>query len=169
MALLLPLVPSEKSSQELAFQGLAILVRGAALLSLSLPLLSTARIHDSFAAFRALGMPLKLATIFLFSYRYLFVFLDDLRKTRVGMRARAFKANWKLRSLLTIADHMGNLLSRSYERTTRIYQAMLVRAFQGEYPLHYSAKIGGRDIAKSVATMLFVLLLLTGELLLWRV
>ncbi len=167
VALILPFVPSEKSTLALVEQGVAILLRGAALMSISLPLLGTARIHDSFAAFRALGMPGKLATIFLFSYRYLFVFLDDLRKTRIGMKARAYKASWGIHSLRTTANHVGSLLSRSYERTTHIYHAMLVRAFQGEYPLPYDHKIHPRDLIKSSLVGAAMTLLLIGEHKLW--
>jgi cobalt/nickel transport system permease protein len=88
-------------------------------------------------AMRSLRVPKVLVAVAGFTYRYLFVIGDEALRLR---RARAARSgalggrggrgvSWRAR----VAGQMvGNLFLRSVERSERIYDAMLARAYDGE-------------------------------------
>ena len=106
-----------------------------------------------------LRVPAILTTIISFLYRYLFVLVDEVLRMLRARQARSAAAAglrsggsvaWRAR----IAGHMaGQLFLRSYERSDRIYNAMLSRGYKGElmtiHPHHYHRSdlwIGGISI-----------------------
>jgi len=95
---------------------------------------------DLLVAMRAVGVPRLLVSIFGLMWRYLFVLVDEA--TRL-MRARAARSgqsdrqeartggslSWRAR----VAGGMaGNLFLRGFERSDRIYMAMVSRGYDGE-------------------------------------
>lgn len=108
-----------------------------------------------------LRVPVILTMIISFLYRYLFVLTDEVmrllraRQSRSAALASADRraggsVAWRAR----IAGHMaGQLFLRSYERSDRIYNAMLSRGYKGElmtiHPHHYHRSdlwVGGLSI-----------------------
>ena len=91
-------------------------------------------------AMRAVGMPRLLVSIFGLMWRYLFVLADEVLRL---MRARAARSGhsdqpglkpggsvaWRARVTGGMA---GNLFLRAFERSDRIYMAMLSRGYDGE-------------------------------------
>jgi cobalt/nickel transport system permease protein len=87
---------------------------------------------------RELRLPRPLISIVSFMYRYLFVFADEALRL---MRARAARSAvgtggksggglmWRGR---VAGGLVGNLALRAFERSERIYDAMVARGFQGE-------------------------------------
>ena len=49
------------------------------------------------------------------------------------MRARGFVKKTDKRTLQVVGNFIGTLLIRSFERTERIYKAMLSKGYQGEF------------------------------------
>lgn len=103
-------------------------------------LTATTSFPDLLTAMRALGVPRLLVSIFGLMWRYLFVFVDEA--TRL-LRARAARSGqidnppakaggsvlWRAR----VAGGMaGNLFLRAFERSDRIYMAMVSRGYDGE-------------------------------------
>jgi len=95
---------------------------------------------DLLLAMRALRIPRLLVTIFGLMWRYLFVLVDEALRL---MRARAARSGladqpglkpggslvWRAR----VAGGMaGSLFLRAFERSDRIYMAMLARGYDGE-------------------------------------
>jgi cobalt/nickel transport system permease protein len=87
-------------------------------------------------ALRHLRVPQVIVAIVSFMYRYLFVLSDEVLRLRRARDARsAGQSSW--RSLwwrAQIAGNMaGQLFLRSYERSNRIYEAMVARGYHGHF------------------------------------
>lgn len=109
-------------------------------LSVQATLLLTATTHvfDVLSALHVLRVPKVLVTILGFAYRYLFVMVDEAQRM---LRARECRSatlpNQRSGGTLlwraaVVGQMVGTLFLRSYERSERIYLAMLARGFNGE-------------------------------------
>jgi cobalt/nickel transport system permease protein len=116
--------------QEGCLDLLLLLVKFFSILTLSLALFATAPFLTTIKAIRALGLSPLLADMTLLSYRYLFEIGDDLGRMQTAMGLRGFHAQrLDRRTLNTLASLAGSMLVRSYERSERIYQAMVLRGY----------------------------------------
>jgi len=85
------------------------------------------------AALHYLYVPNKLVHIFFFSYRYIHVInLEYLRLTN-AVKVRCFIPRNNLHTYKSFAYLIGMLILKSYERSRRIYNAMLCRGFKGKF------------------------------------
>jgi cobalt/nickel transport system permease protein len=111
-----------------------ISVQAAILLAASTPF------PDLLAAMRAVKIPRLLVAIFGLMWRYLFVLVDEAlrllraRAARSGQSDRPdMKPGGRLAWRAHVAGNMaGNLFVRAFERSDRIYVAMLSRGYDGE-------------------------------------
>ena len=111
-------------------QLLVIVTKFVAILTISLVLFSTAPFLRTIGAMRLLGLPPVMADMTLLAYRYLFEIGDDLDRMETAMRLRGFKIKrFSLRGVSTLASLAGSILVRSFERSERIYKAMLLRGY----------------------------------------
>lgn len=96
-------------------------------------LLATTPLFDLLQAMRALHVPGVLTSTMSFMYRYLFVLGEEAGRLQVARAARSAGPGgslaWRARVL---GGMVGSLFIRSYERSERIYAAMLSRGFAGE-------------------------------------
>ena len=100
-------------------------------------LVATTPFPDLVAGLQRLGLPRVLAALLSFLYRYLFVLQDEAERLARAREARSAHTGphaggtlvWRARVL---GGMVGSLFVRSYERSERIYQAMLARGFRGE-------------------------------------
>jgi cobalt/nickel transport system permease protein len=88
-------------------------------------------------ALRALRVPAIIVSIISFMYRYLAVLVDEAARMNRARRSRSAAAprgrsggslTWRAR---VTGAMVGSLFIRSYERSERIYAAMLARGFNG--------------------------------------
>jgi len=115
----------------------SILVRSWLSVQMAIMLVATARFPDIVHALEHLRVPAILTTIIAFLYRYLFVLVDEVFRLLRAREARSAaaagarsggSAMWRAR----IAGNMaGQLFLRSYERSDRVYNAMLARGYVG--------------------------------------
>jgi cobalt/nickel transport system permease protein len=88
---------------------------------------------DLLKAMRSLHVPVVLTATISFMYRYLFVLVDEAMRLQIARAARAAGPGramwWRARVL---GGMIGSLFIRSYERSERIFAAMLSRGFSGE-------------------------------------
>jgi len=126
-------------------------------------MLSTSSFRDMAAALRALHVPDKMLNIILFTYRYFFVFFEDLRKMRVALTLRGFRNRSSIKSLRSSANLAGSILVRSYEQTERIYRAMLLRGYSGRILSYKQFKAGAGDVFLSLAIFIIPLIILLAE------
>ncbi|MBU0567380.1 cobalt ECF transporter T component CbiQ [bacterium] len=138
--------------------ALLIGLRAVACVLLIFPMIGTNRFDVTLKAIAGLGMPNKLLQLIMFSYRYIFVLFDELRRMLIAARVRGFK---KQLSLKIAAHIIGMLIIRAYERTNRIYYAMLSRGYTGriETPGEFSLEL--MDIAAGSLIIAWGILLLS--------
>lgn len=93
-------------------------------------LVATTPFSDLLAAMRSLRVPAVLLATISFMYRYLFVLVDEAMRLMTAREARSVGTGrtlaWRARVL---GGMIGSLFIRSYERSERIYAAMLSRGF----------------------------------------
>ncbi len=115
----------------------SILARSWLSVQMAILLVATTPFPDLIHAFEHLRLPRVLTTIIAFLYRYLFVLTDEaLRLMRARQarsaglpgRKRGGKLAWRAKVTGSMA---GQLFTRSYERSDRIYNAMLARGYTG--------------------------------------
>ncbi|MCL6621219.1 MAG: cobalt ECF transporter T component CbiQ [Syntrophobacterales bacterium] len=120
----------------LAAAGLITLKSNAILLGL-IALAATVPIVDLGQALHRLRLPDKLCHLLLFTYRYLYVFEEEYQRLVTAMKIRGFRPRTDLHTYRSYAYLAAMLLVRSYDRSERVYQAMLCRGFRGRF---YSLK-----------------------------
>ncbi|MBN2388256.1 MAG: cobalt ECF transporter T component CbiQ [Anaerolineales bacterium] len=137
-------------------------------------LASSTSFPDLLQAMRAIRIPRLLVAMFGLMWRYLFVLVDEAlrlmraRAARSGQGAEAVHRSggsmaWQAR----VAGGMaGNLFLRAFERSDRIYMAMVARGYDGEIrSLPLSAIGSGSWLTLAGGLILLILLLLFGFLL----
>ena len=116
----------------------SIVIRSWLSVQVAILLVAVTRFPDLIHAFEHLHVPAILTTIIAFLYRYLFVLTDEVmrliraRQSRSGAVAglkSGRSVTWRARVAGNIT---GQLFLRSYERSDRIYNAMLARGYSGQ-------------------------------------
>jgi cobalt/nickel transport system permease protein len=116
----------------------SVLVRSWLSVQVAILLVATTQFPDLMHALRHLRAPALLVAVISFMYRYLFVLADEAMRLMRAREARSARLEgsrggvsifWRAR----VAGNMaGQLFLRSYERSERIYNAMLARGYQGQ-------------------------------------
>lgn len=116
---------------------MTILVRSWLSVQMAILLVSVARFPDIVHALEHLRVPTILTTIIAFLYRYLFVLVDEVFRLLRAREARSAavagaRSGGSVMWRAGIAGNMaGQLFLRSYERSDRVYNAMLARGYSG--------------------------------------
>ena len=117
----------------------SIVIRSWLSVQMAILLVATTRFPDLMHALRHLRMPQILVAVVSFTYRYLFVLSDEtvrLLRAREARSARlvGYKSGGSIAWRAKTAGHMvGQLFLRSYDRSDRIYNAMLSRGYRGHF------------------------------------
>ncbi len=122
--------PLALSVEGLRLAALITLKTNAIVLSL-LSLLGTSRIANIGHALEGLHLPKRLCFLLLFSYRYVFVIYHEYQKLNRAARMRCFVPTTNIHTYRTYGYMFGMTLVRSWNRATRVHQAMLLRGFNG--------------------------------------
>ncbi|MCP4136070.1 MAG: cobalt ECF transporter T component CbiQ [bacterium] len=172
--LLLPLTSGGKelytwSVLSLYYDGLymagLIGIKTTAIILLFTVMMSSATFTETASALRTLKIPVKLLNMILFTYRYLFVYFDDLRKMKTALTLRGFRSRSRIRSWISSANLIGSMLIRSYEQTERVYNAMILRGYSGEMPYHHEFDLKGKDFVKMAGMLAVAGCVLAAEIL----
>ena len=94
-----------------------------------LVLVNTTPFDRLLAAMRVARAPVIVLATLAFMYRYLFILLDEHARIRRAQFARSFRRAGKWRMA---ASAIGSLLARSFDRSERVYSAMLARGYDGQ-------------------------------------
>ncbi|MCU7812444.1 MAG: cobalt ECF transporter T component CbiQ [Candidatus Thiodiazotropha sp. (ex Notomyrtea botanica)] len=145
-------------------QAIVILMRANAIVLALLALVGTLEPVVLGHALSRLGVPDKLAHLFLFTVRYLGLLHDEYRRLHKAMLTRGFVARGNLHTWRSLGWLVGMLLVRSLERSQRIVDAMKCRGFNGRFYLLDGQHWRWVDslYALITVTVLSVLLLLDG-------
>jgi len=116
---------------------MSIVIRSWLSVQAAILLVAVTQFPDLIHALEHLHVPTMLTTIVAFLYRYLFVLTDEVFRLMRAREARSatlpgHKSGGSLLWRGQIAGHMaGQLFLRSYERSDRIYDAMISRGYTG--------------------------------------
>jgi cobalt/nickel transport system permease protein len=140
----------------------SILVRSWLSIQMAVLLVATTQFPDLLHALRHLYVPGVLVSIISFMYRYLFVLADEAMRLLRAREARSAAASgrdgggtlaWRAR----VAGNMaGQLFLRSYERSDRIYNAMLARGYSGTLLTINPHTMRGQDWVVLLITLLLL-------------
>jgi cobalt/nickel transport system permease protein len=112
---------------------IAVVVKSWLSVLISGLLVATTRFPDLLVGLRALGLPGVLVAIVSFTYRYLHVLVAEALRMHTAREARSVGAGGTLRWRVRVLGGMiGALFIRSYERSERVYAAMLARGYDGQ-------------------------------------
>lgn len=98
---------------------------------------------------QGMRVPGIIVTLLMFTYRYIFVFQDELRRMRLARKARGHRTGGHVldrRAMRTISYTMGMTLVRAYERGTRVYDALRARGFDGNVKTMGHERVRPRDL-----------------------
>lgn len=143
----------------------SIIIRGWLAVQLAIMLTAVTAFPDLMHALTHLRVPAVLVSIISFMYRYLFVLADEavrLLRARQARSARHPGTGTQGGSLLwraQVAGYMiGQLFSRSLERSDRVYNAMLARGYHGRLLTINPHQMTRRDWLAGVAALCIILL-----------
>lgn len=144
---------------------MSILVRSWLSVQMAILLVGTTRFPDIIHALEHLRVPSILTTIIAFLYRYLFVLADEVFRLLRAREARSAAATgtrsggsvaWRA----GVAGNMaGQLFLRSYERSDRVYNAMLARGYAGHLNTINPHEMGRVDYLTTALALIVILLL----------
>lgn len=95
-------------------------------------LLGTSSVANLGHALESLYLPQRLCFLLLFSYRYVFVIYQEYQKLSRAAAMRCFVPATSLHTYRTVGYLFGMTLVKSWNRASRIHQAMLLRGFNGK-------------------------------------
>lgn len=117
----------------------SIVIRSWLSVQMTILLVAATQFPDLMHALRHLRVPHVLVAVVSFTYRYLFVITDEavrLMRAREARSARPATGQgggsvlWRAK---VTGNMVGQLFLRSYERSERIYSAMVARGYRGHY------------------------------------
>jgi cobalt/nickel transport system permease protein len=89
-----------------------------------------------------------------FAYRYIFVLVDEAERMERARDSRCYGGRW-LWHARVIGQMIGTLFLRGYERSERVYVAMVSRGFDGRIVAPAEARMAAGDYAFVAASVGF--------------
>jgi len=150
-----------------AWEGLRlatlIFIKALSIVLVTFAIFGSSRFDVSMLALQHLKCPKVVVQMLLFTYRYTFVFLDEMRRMHTSMRARGFVPRTNMRTMNIFGHFVGTLLIRSFERTERVYKAMLSKGYQGELHMLVTFQSHGSDYVKAIVALIVSVFLVAGD------
>lgn len=110
-----------------------ITLKANAIVCIFLALIATMNFPTMGHALRQLRVPAKVVFLFLFAYRYVHVIAAEWQRLRTSARLRGFVPGTNPRTYAVIGNLVGMVLVNSFDRSQRVYQAMILRGFSGKF------------------------------------
>lgn len=110
---------------------LTLMMKGCFSLMASFLLIAATPVDSLCAALRKIHMPAILTTLFLLTYRYIGVMMEE---ASIMVQAYSLRApNQKGIHISAWGSFLGQLLLRSMDRAQELYSSMVLRGFQGDF------------------------------------
>lgn len=144
------------ASREGVIYSLLITIKSNTIILSCIALIATSSITTLVHAMRHLYVPDKLVHLFFFCYRYIHVIHLEYTRLLNAMRIRCFTPKTNIHTYRTYAHLVAMLLLKSYDRSERVYNAMLCRGFKGNFWMldHFSLK--GSDLISGTVMLLYI-------------
>ena len=143
-------------SVRISFEGIScasmVAIKAITAVLLIFPMIGTMKFSATIKTLERLNLPNRLVQLTMFTYRYIFLFIDEAQKMSVAIDSRGFKKGANLHTLKTIGKLVGMLFVRSYERAERVYQAMISRGYTGNFKSleEEQLRIRVKDVLKAI-------------------
>ncbi|MFD2360463.1 energy-coupling factor transporter transmembrane component T family protein [Saccharococcus thermophilus] len=132
---------------------LSIFIKCSLTVTASILLIATTGMDRLAAALRMLKIPKIFVLQLLLTYRYISVLIEEVSRM---MRAYSLRAPGQKGIKWSVwGSFAGQILLRTFERAERVYQAMSLRGFTGEYHTGDISKLSFKDLAYFTAWSLF--------------
>lgn len=132
---------------------LALLLKGILTVTAGLLLISTTGMNQIGAALRMLKVPKIFVLQLLLTYRYISVLMEETARM---LRAYALRAPGQKGIRPNVwGSFAGQLILRTFDRAQRVYEAMSLRGFSGEYRTGNSTALRLSDVVFAVGWVLF--------------
>jgi len=95
-------------------------------------LTSTTPFPELLHGLRRLRVPDVFVMLLSFTYRYLFVIVDEFQRMRRALVSRGWRGRWIWQAGV-LGQLIGAIFIRTYERAERIYAAMISRGYEGQF------------------------------------
>jgi cobalt/nickel transport system permease protein len=150
------------------YKALAIAAKGIAIALLMEPLLTTAPLPVTLHGLTRLGTPDMVGQMVLLSHRYLHVFRHEAERMAAGMRVRGFRKRTDLTTLRAVANFLGMLFVRSFERTERVFDAMRARGYRGRFPEPAEPRMQAKDLGLAAVWLAVGAALVAYDRIFWQ-
>jgi len=132
-------------ASEVNLIALSIVLKAFAAIVLITILTSTDRFHNYLAGLRRLKVPPVVGVISALMYRYIFLLIDEMHRTR---RARESRTPGTLRTgrFSVYGNQAAMVFIRSWDRARIVYSSMLSRGFSGQFPEYNEFRIRPKDL-----------------------
>lgn len=142
----------------------AVLTVGAVLI-----LMATTRAERLFSCLRGLKVPKAFITVLMLSARYLSLLMEEAGRMARAYRLRSSDA--KGIRMKDMGSFVGQLLLRSFDRAERVYSAMKLRGYDGDFPTGSARRMDAASVcfalAAGAAAVLFRLFTVIDLMNLW--
>jgi cobalt/nickel transport system permease protein len=144
--------------------SIRIAVKSFSIVLVFIALFGTSPLHVTMKAIQFFRMPASLVAIFLFTYRYIFLFVEDVRKLLMAGKLRGHTLQRGMKNMKTSVNVMITLLIRSFEQSERVYASMHLRGFEGGFHSLTDFRCSWRDFAKGFVHLGIGLLIVSLEI-----
>lgn len=110
---------------------IALIIKSTLMVSAGFLLIATTGIDDIAGAMRMVRIPSIFVLMFLLTYRYIFVLIDEAERLYKGYSLRA--PGQRGVKIKVWGSMLGQLLIRSFNRAQVIYQSMVLKGYNGRY------------------------------------
>lgn len=135
---------------------LSILIKSGLTVTVGLLLVATTGMDKLAVALRMLRIPKIFVLQLLLTYRYISVLIEEVLRMIRAYSMRAPGQKGIQRSVW--GSFTGQLILRTFDRAERVYQAMRLRGFVGEYNTGYTAKVNLKDFTYLVGWSFFFII-----------
>lgn len=132
---------------------LSIFLKCGLTVAVALLLIATTGMDKLAAALRMLKVPQIFVLQLMLTYRYISVLMEEVARMLRAYSLRSPRQKGIHRSAW--GSFAGQLMLRTFDRAQRVYQAMCIRGFTGEYNTGGSIKIKAGDILYMIGWILF--------------
>ena len=145
--------------------GLLIMLRILAAVSLAMLLSFSTPMIEILATLRLFKVPGIILDLADMIYRYTFSLGEIAATMRKAQRARGGEGLSWHRQARDAGIIAGNLMIKAFDRSVRIYKAMLARGYDedAKTPAYYTSPVSGKDILAGILASLVLLVLLVGN------
>lgn len=129
-------------------------------------LITTTPFFELLKGLQRLHVPEVMTTLLMFTYRYIFVFSEELARMKIARKAKAYRAGGNFlhrNTMRTVSNTAGMVLVRAYERGLRVFDSLRMKAYDGRIRTLTELRFASWDYAFCAVLVFMPLLLVCVE------